>query len=905
MDYPSLLSTMSDKFNQGSPESVAININEDNTLKWRGLQSNRYAAKRKRNSTKVNDIETKMESQIAQFSTGNEKLGKSSVNKISRTSSVSMDSIIENGLHSDMEKNSSDNNKLLNSLDKNLTDNESRSLRYKQKDDTNSGTENNTFNEQQSRRKMRKTNKKDMTLNIPTKMTRSRNPGSIEECELQSPVATEELPALAKDYIKSSQNTKKDISQQSPPSTIRLRRSERTQQYQIETVVSKPARPTDTKDLNAKTINMVGRNSKDSEIPQNINTDDLSEQDVKAIKLDPEVTVRKTRRHTLSNMAIKDEISNSEENSQSAKSTDSSPKKINLMRKTGTQSAIKLRKRVTSSLPIKKSPRLQKSNIVESAIARKAKVNDVDEQNINTRTSRRNKLIQSKSVSPDQLTSHQKIHPVDCKLGNNKQVTREYNFRTETPFHNNSITAEKQINESENNTINSREYKRKSDPFNEDKGTSNIYDQDQTILEKEQHLETLGLCRAKHVNNVNLINNHSDTEMNIRKLRVRDPNEMLRPTAITGESDNNELTRTEQPKVPKFKIGERIAQYDREMNGRESETTVTPLNNETQCLCNKPSKYYINSNHFKYCTAIDEIEQQHIGCNNEIEEDLPYLFRSSVRVSYGLYCYHHKKRFYAHDCCPGCGIFCTSGMFVICPKKHFFHRECALKYVLNTSNDSTNETSLMIKCPHCGEAVRNGNTKVRMKCSIPPVFLPTESCLQIKSTKSSEKSIHLYEDDSRERNKFRIDIEKLIPREVLQILNEAMHSESDNVPFSSNDIFCAVHMEELGRVAEIVGTGYDVLTPSPEFNDGTCLHLVASSGNITMVYLILSRATSLEYLDILDNDGRSALMCSVVFNKCDILNLLIKCGANLHLQVSYNYSIDNRRIQKSNVLILG
>lgn len=86
---------------------------------------------------------------------------------------------------------------------------------------------------------------------------------------------------------------------------------------------------------------------------------------------------------------------------------------------------------------------------------------------------------------------------------------------------------------------------------------------------------------------------------------------------------------------------------------------------------------------------------------------------------------------------------------------------------------------------------------------------------------------------------------------------------------------------------QFIASGFDIATPLPEFRNGTCLHLVSSFGNITMAYLVLSRAASLDYLNIVDAEMRTAIMCAVVGGKDDILKLLVQCGADVTVKVSY------------------
>lgn len=70
-----------------------------------------------------------------------------------------------------------------------------------------------------------------------------------------------------------------------------------------------------------------------------------------------------------------------------------------------------------------------------------------------------------------------------------------------------------------------------------------------------------------------------------------------------------------------------------------------------------------------------------------------------------------------------------------------------------------------------------------------------------------------------------------------------------------------------------------------EFLNGTCLHLVALSGTLPMAFLLLCKGYAKEFINMLDRELRTASMCAVLGDKCDILNLFIQCGADLAIKV--------------------
>lgn len=85
----------------------------------------------------------------------------------------------------------------------------------------------------------------------------------------------------------------------------------------------------------------------------------------------------------------------------------------------------------------------------------------------------------------------------------------------------------------------------------------------------------------------------------------------------------------------------------------------------------------------------------------------------------------------------------------------------------------------------------------------------------------------------------------------------------------------------------VLAADYNVLTRMREFLNGTCLHLVAHSGTLQMAYLLLCKgASSQDFVNIVDSELRTALMCAVMNEKCDMLNLFLQCGADVAIKVN-------------------
>lgn len=358
-----------------------------------------------------------------------------------------------------------------------------------------------------------------------------------------------------------------------------------------------------------------------------------------------------------------------------------------------------------------------------------------------------------------------------------------------------------------------------------------------------------------------------------------------------------------------------------QMNGGQAtnkvsdrDTTAAPSIDKTVCLCVMPSKYYTKKTDNTFCTAIDQIEQQHVGCCNEIKNDLPNLLRPSVGVSYMVLCDSHRRRLLSHNCCAGCGIFCTQGKFILCQQNHFFHRDCATKFILNAVYDPSRPNytypTLVLKCPHCGSDAPEADSTITMRCAAAPIFMPSPKNNLRLAKMSITNSNDAYDRD----HAIIVNLEKIMPDSVVEILLEAQKNAAaiaHDQRYTTKDMFYAINQNDIEMMAGIIGgfliisilfherhlrinqlsyhcsvaSGFDITTPMKDF--GTCLHLVASFGSLTMAYLILCRITTVSFMDRLDKALRTATMCSVVGEKNEILKLLIQCGADITLKVRF------------------
>lgn len=158
------------------------------------------------------------------------------------------------------------------------------------------------------------------------------------------------------------------------------------------------------------------------------------------------------------------------------------------------------------------------------------------------------------------------------------------------------------------------------------------------------------------------------------------------------------------------------------------------------CLCRKKPQVFISGNNNAgdlYCQGLDCIDTRVVGCCNPIPSQDVGLFRASEKTSYQMLCNVHQQRLLRHNCCPGCGLFCTQvnifdlflfvyasvlkivcsfqGKYLMCKYKHHFHKACWVE------NDNE-----MVPCPHCGDDAPPKIVSISLHSSKDPVFLPQQ-----------------------------------------------------------------------------------------------------------------------------------------------------------------------------------
>lgn len=389
----------------------------------------------------------------------------------------------------------------------------------------------------------------------------------------------------------------------------------------------------------------------------------------------------------------------------------------------------------------------------------------------------------------------------------------------------------------------------------EDNKKMSIKQRKRLLKLKEKHFYKLGLQRSR-IDYPNSSHNSTETEegeeefLPNTKVIVGRPNVTLRLRANTNTLDrfgNNLNSKHRKSKNQESQLSLKTRIYTvipsakhktniilstskntahDEHDGKSPQRELSSnIKDTTICLCSKPSKYYIHRTTVNgFCRAIDEIENQFVGCCNEIVGgELLNLLRPSVRVKYSLLCSFHVQRLKAHQSCAGCGIFCTQGTFVMCLNSHLFHKDCATKFILNApfSMISTDFVcpSLVLRCPHCGIDAPDQEGKITMQSKTVPVFLPYQKQMQKMSrmsighhTHASGAMVQLKCGGAIGQKQFLCELEKLIPAGVMDVLLRAKRVVDGCRPggsladkYTTKDVFEAISNDNVNRMAEIIG----------------------------------------------------------------------------------------------------
>uniref|UniRef100_A0A1B6ECU3 Histone-lysine N-methyltransferase n=2 Tax=Clastoptera arizonana TaxID=38151 RepID=A0A1B6ECU3_9HEMI len=361
-----------------------------------------------------------------------------------------------------------------------------------------------------------------------------------------------------------------------------------------------------------------------------------------------------------------------------------------------------------------------------------------------------------------------------------------------------------------------------------------------------------------------------------RKLIALNEDEYLR--------DDNIQSRVESPSVGEVDIEPNIP----------NQSSISHVGFADFCSCKNQTDLYPSTTNFHnelYCQATDSFDSRIIGCCNTVDKHNTCFGRPSNRVPFLLFCAVHHHRLRQHNCCPGCGLFCSQGKFMTCELNHHYHEDCQLVEDGKTM------------CPHCGSET---GTRINIsfgphKCPVLlPLQKPPKSIPSAKMTLGGCKFLQTGVEDE----KFSSSL-PLIPASAL-ILPSGLHITSQGLPqsldkdkldhllhvacniqpdplqrYTLRNMYQAAKSGDAERMIHMLASG---LNPNHIFREwlmGSALHAACAGGHLSVVHLLLQAGAN---TDVLDRDQNTPLMLACNNGHNDVVKYLVKAGASVTLK---------------------
>nr|XP_057926958.1 histone-lysine N-methyltransferase EHMT1-like isoform X2 [Doryrhamphus excisus] len=312
-----------------------------------------------------------------------------------------------------------------------------------------------------------------------------------------------------------------------------------------------------------------------------------------------------------------------------------------------------------------------------------------------------------------------------------------------------------------------------------------------------------------------------------------------------------------------------------------AEVTETDLTEELPLCCCRmetPPSGGVLTALDQTCMAMEITDGMVSRCQKRVMKH--EMMRPSNMVHLLLLCENHRTSMVKHQCCPGCGLFCSAGTFIECQPygsiSHRFHRDCAS--ILKGHRF----------CPHCGEDASSAKEVTVPKNNTLPTSHPGPSLpavppgpptqpLRAKKTSEPHKSreLNLGRDEaactadrpakeSLESILMRLDDENLKPPEVNS---------------STRQLYLSAKQGDLQRVIHLLVDGKDPNFLMDGQNKCSPLHAAAAEGHQEICHVLIQAGA---HLDMFDENQKTPLMTACENNHLDTVKYLIRAGAAIN-----------------------
>lgn len=339
--------------------------------------------------------------------------------------------------------------------------------------------------------------------------------------------------------------------------------------------------------------------------------------------------------------------------------------------------------------------------------------------------------------------------------------------------------------------------------------------------------------------------------------------------SVAEAGKNNDYP--EEGTVPAKRTRRSMAPSPSPAEGQAAKPESTAIMSETYghsmlCLCQVRSQLYVTitgTGAPLYCTAIDSIDSRLVGCCNEVDSNDVAMRRPSTRVPFIILCRMHKERLLRHNCCPSCGLFCSSGRFVQCTNGHQYHRECEVY---------PNKKGV---CPHCGNESTAYDVVVTMSGLRRPVFIPTRK--KFSKLPSAKMSLPGKGDNTKLAER---PPSPLIQPDIIKIPEPSTNSERPE-RYTIMSLYTSVKNGDLEKLVNVLACGYNANHTFRDYAHRTGLHIAADKGHLSCVHVLVQAGAQ---LDVMDRNQLTPLMLAASEGKPDVVKYLIRIGADVTLK---------------------
>ncbi|KAG8505167.1 LOW QUALITY PROTEIN: Histone-lysine N-methyltransferase EHMT1, partial [Galemys pyrenaicus] len=298
------------------------------------------------------------------------------------------------------------------------------------------------------------------------------------------------------------------------------------------------------------------------------------------------------------------------------------------------------------------------------------------------------------------------------------------------------------------------------------------------------------------------------------------------------------------------------------------------------CRMETPKSREVSTLANSQCMATESVDYQLGRCTNSVVKQ--ELMRPSSQAPLLVLCEDHRGRMAKHQCCPGCGHFCTAGSFLECQPEgsvsHHFHKGCA-SCVSNASY-----------CPHSGEEASKARkvtiAKADTTSSSAPNPGPSEAALG-RAGPTPPQAAWCHATWAR----------RLRPggacgageasgrplpgaeKETLESALIALDSEKPKkLRFHPKQLYFSARQGELQKVLLMLVDGIDPNFKMEHQGKRLHLHAAAEAGHVDICHKLIQAGAN---IDTCSEDQRTPLMGAAENNHLDAVQYLIKASTLL------------------------